>query len=62
MSRHDTTLPQTVPGLIEIVGDLSIFVRGDSNMDSRVDIADAVNTLGRSPGVDPTRDELGCGS
>jgi hypothetical protein len=105
-ARFISVLPRTLPGRLQIVGDFAIFVRGDSNGDARVDVSDAVHTLGflflgdgnldcgdaadanddgeiglsdaiatlgslflgtgrlpppsRSPGVDPTRDGLGC--
>jgi hypothetical protein len=105
-ARFIATLPETLPGRLQIVGDLAIFVRGDANDDGAVNISDPVHTLGhlfagdasldcedaadanddgevnisdpiatlgrlflgdgflpppsRSPGVDPTRDELGC--
>ena len=33
-------------GLIGIVGDISAFIRGDSNGDEKVDISDPIATLG----------------
>jgi hypothetical protein len=46
IARYVATQPTTFPGLIQIVGDLSIFIRGDSNLDSTVNISDPLNTLG----------------
>jgi hypothetical protein len=45
-TRFVSTLPSIVPGYLEIVGDLAIFRRGDSNQDDAVDISDAIHTLG----------------
>ena len=43
-SRFVTTLPRVLPGRVEIVGDV-IILRGDSNDDENVDIADGIYTL-----------------
>src|SRR5206468_2709298 len=45
-ARFLSILPQTAPGRLQIVGDLAIFLRGDSNVDGAVDLSDAVYTLG----------------
>jgi len=46
--RYATILPRPVGGLfrIGVDGDISFFVRGDANGDSRVDISDAISVLG----------------
>jgi hypothetical protein len=42
-----STRPRTEGAALKIVPDISIFIRGDSNDDGRVDIADARFTLNR---------------
>jgi hypothetical protein len=44
-ARLVSTLPHLEPGLLAIVGDQTVFIRGDSNQDSAFDISDAVGTL-----------------
>jgi dockerin type I repeat protein len=45
-ARFLSNLPETLPGHLQIVGDLAVFVRGDSNSDGAVNISDATHTLG----------------
>jgi hypothetical protein len=45
-ARFVSTLPDVEPGRLQIVGDQTIFIRGDSNRDQRVTVSDAVYTLG----------------
>ena len=44
-ARFLSVRPVTRPGLMNIVGDQSFFIRADSNGDGRVDVSDAVHTL-----------------
>jgi hypothetical protein len=45
-AKFISVLPQAQPGRLQIVGDLAIFRRGDTNVDQHVDISDPIATLG----------------
>jgi hypothetical protein len=45
-ARFAALFPQTVPGQMAIVDDITFFIRGDSNGDGATNIADAVHILG----------------
>jgi hypothetical protein len=45
-ARFASFLPELEDAVLSIVGDQTLFVRGDSNGDEKVDISDAVRTLG----------------
>jgi len=46
-AKYVSFIPKTVAGSlrVDIVGDITFFIRGDSNRDETVDLADAVNIL-----------------
>ncbi|HVR76070.1 MAG TPA: hypothetical protein VMT52_17190, partial [Planctomycetota bacterium] len=45
-SRYVSGIPLLEGAVLHIVGDQTFFVRGDSNMDGKIDITDAQSTLG----------------
>jgi hypothetical protein len=45
-ARFVTLFPQTVPGHMAIVDDITFFIRGDSNGDGVTNLSDAVHILG----------------
>ena len=45
-ARFVSTIPNVEKGRLEIVGDQTVFIRGDSNGDSVIDLSDARHTLG----------------
>ncbi len=52
-ARYVSGMPQTIPGILAIVGDVTIF-RGDVNHDGDIDVTDAVNELNYLFGGGPT--------
>ncbi len=44
-TRYATLFPQTIPGQLNIIQDITFFTRGNANGDSEVDVSDAVFVL-----------------
>ena len=45
-ARYASILPQTVPGKVGVIGDITFFSRGDANGDCSVDVSDPIGILG----------------
>jgi len=44
-ARYLSFLPKTEPGILRIVGDITFFIRGDSNRDEAINISDPIHIL-----------------
>jgi hypothetical protein len=45
-ASYFSIIPETFPGILRVVPDIAIFIRGDANSDATVDLSDPVSTLG----------------
>ncbi len=45
-TRYATLFPQTIPGQLNIIQDITFFTRGDCNADGKLDVTDPVVNLG----------------